>query len=337
MPTISIERICPQAGVPGGRVRVECRGLDPQALDACALVFGTTPTRPVLATPTLVVGVVPAESEATTVCLVQDGRRSSAVPFVVATPLADNLHPVANPAVDAQGVIYTTVSGTGGQEVPVSVYRISPYGEVEPFASGIINATGLALGPDGDLYVSSRHDGTVYRIDATGTVTPFAEQLGLATGLAFDALGRLYVGDRRGVIYQVLEPGTARVFARLEPSVAAYHLAFGDDDLLYVSYSTLCGDDRIYRITPDGEVEVYASGLGRAQGLAFDADHNLYVVAHYEGQGGIVCITPDGRIEPVVSGVNLVGLAFGADGDLIVVDHSTVYRLALGVRGRPLP
>ena len=64
--------------------------------------------------------------------------------------------------------------------------------------------------------------------------------------------------------------------------MTGYHLAFGDDGWLYVSYPTLSGSDQIYRITPDGEVHPFVRGLGRAQGMAFDAAQNLYVVAHYE-------------------------------------------------------
>jgi hypothetical protein len=52
------------------------------------------------------------------------------------------------------------------------------------------------------------------------------------------------------------ENGTFRVFARLDPTMTGYHLAFGDDGWLYVSYPTLSGSDQIYRITPDGEVHL---------------------------------------------------------------------------------
>jgi len=259
------------------------------------------------------------------------------VPFAVATRLADNVHPVASPAVDAEGNIYTTISGTKGQHVPVSLYRISFTGEIEPLMSGIANPTSLAFGPDGSLYVSSRHEGTVYRVDRRGTISTFATQLGIATGLAFDAQGRLYVGDRRGAILQIVDHGTPRVFARLDASMRAYHLAFGDDGWLYVSYPTLSGSDQIYRITPDGEVQSFVRGLGRAQGIAFDRAQNLYVVAHYEGGGGVIHITPTGAMTRIVTGVNLVGLAFGTHGDLILTDNSAVYKLALGVQGRPLP
>src|SRR5262245_19104582 len=116
-----------------------------------------------------------------------------------------------------------------------------------------------------------------------------------------------------------------------------YHLAFADDGCLYVSFPTLSGSDQIYRITSDGEVQPFVWGLGRAQGIAFDVAQNLYVVAHYEGEGGVICITSAGVMTRVVAGVNLVGLAFGMYGDLILTDNSTVYKLAFGVQGRLSP
>ena len=337
MQPITLHQVTPQAGIRGGHVTVSCTGLDAQALETCSIVFGASPTRPVLVTPTLLLGVVPERTGADSVQIVQGAQQSNAVPFVVATRLADNVHPVASPAVDAEGNIYTTISGTKGQHVPVSLYRIARTGEVEPFLSGIANPTSLAFGPDGSLYVSSRHEGTVYRVDQRGTVSAFATQLGIATGLAFDAQGRLYVGDRRGAILQVTDTGTTRVFTRLEPSMRAYHLAFGDDGWLYVSSPTLSGFDQIYRITPDGTVQSFVRGLGRAQGIAFDSAQNLYVIAHYEGAGGVMKITPAGALARVIAGVNLVGLAFGTNGDLILTDNSAVYKLAFGVQGRPLP
>lgn len=336
MSALTIRRVTPQAGVPGGHVTVHCTGMAAQGLETCRVVFGSVQTRPALIAPSFILGLVPEATTSHTLTLVQHGRQSNSVPFRIATVLAENLHPVANPAVDSHGTIYTTISGTKGQHIPVSVYRVTRLGDVEPFATGISNPTGLAFGADGALYISSRHEGRLYRVNADGLASPFADGLGVATGLAFAPDGWLYVGDRRGAIYRVSDTGDTQPFAKLQSSVGSYHLAYGDDGWLYVSYPTLSGDDRVYRIAPDGEVHMVMRGLGRAQGLAFDLDGNLYVVAYRNGAGGVLRITPAGDVHQVIAGVHLVGLAFGMDGELILADNSTLYKLDLGIRGRPL-
>ena len=150
---ITLHSVIPQAGVSGGHVALSCAGLDPQALATCRIVFGTSPTRPVLTTPALLLGMVAEGADLSSVHIVQGERQSNTVPFTGATRLADNLHPVSSPALDVQGNIYTTISGTKGQQVPVSLYRISPEGEVVPLPASIANPTSLAFGPDGLLYV----------------------------------------------------------------------------------------------------------------------------------------------------------------------------------------
>jgi sugar lactone lactonase YvrE len=336
MSTITIDHVYPQSGIQGGRVQVACRGLDADTIDACHLVFGTTPTRPALASPTFLLGTVPDAADTDGLYLQQHDAMSNTIGFMRGVRLAENLHPVANPAIDRRGAIYTTVSGTKGQQVPVSIYRITPQGDVEPFASDILNATGLAFAPDGDLYVTSRHAGQILRVNEHGTSSIFAEGLGVVTGLAFDAQGHLHVGDRRGSVLRFSATGEPHVLAKLAPSATAYHLAFGDDGRLLVSYPTLSGNDQIYAITPDGEVQSIASGLGRAQGFALDRDQNLYIVSYMNGEGGVVKRTPEGEMTHVIAGVNLVGIAFGMDSDMILTDNSSVYRLRLGIQGRPL-
>ena len=59
MHPITLHQVTPQAGLRGGYVTVSCTGLDAQALETCSIVFGASPTRPVLVTPTLLLGVVP--------------------------------------------------------------------------------------------------------------------------------------------------------------------------------------------------------------------------------------------------------------------------------------
>lgn len=334
MSSITIQPVLPQAGVHGGRIHVSCQGLEAETLDTCELYFGTTGTRPSFASTSWVLGVVPRHTDGTGLQVQQHGNSSNVVPFATAALLAENLHPVANPAVDRNGAIYTTISGSKGQQVPVSIYRMSPHGEVEPFASGIANATALAFAPDGELYVSSRHTGKILRVNAHGTVASVAENLGIVTGIAFDSQGRLHAGDRRGTIYRLSDSGEPLPLAKLPPSITAYHLAFDRQNRLYVTYPTLSGYDNLYAITPDGECQTLTTGLGRPQGLAFDREQNLYIVSHVDGEGGVFKRTPDGELRQVVAGVNLVGIAFGMDTELILTDNSAVYKLDLGVQGQ---
>ena len=140
-------------------------------------------------------------------------RRGSEVSLEVGTPVASGLHQVDNPVFDRDGQLYVTYSGARGQKAPVSIYRVRRDGAREPFVSGITNATALAFGPDGRLYVSSRFEGTVYRLRPDGTPETFATELGVTCGLAFDADGSLFVGDRSGTIFRVDAASRATVFA----------------------------------------------------------------------------------------------------------------------------
>ena len=197
--------------------------------------------------------------------------------------IADSLHPVANPAVDADGNIFTTFSGSRGQKSPVSIYKIDTNFNSRPFVTDLMNPTGLAFDRAGLLYVSSRYDGIIYQVTPTGNMSVYVEGMGVATGIAFDRDENLYVGDRSGTIFKISRARQIYVFATLEPSIAAYHLAFGPDDYLYVTGPTTSSFDAVYRISKNGEVETFYRGLGRPQGLAFDDEDRLYVAASLPG------------------------------------------------------
>lgn len=250
----------------------------------------------------------------------------------IGTPIATGVHQVDNPVFDAGGHLYLTYSGTRGEQVPVSIFRVRPDGTREPFVSGIVNATSLAFDATGVLHVSSRFDGTVYRVTSDGHAETFVTDLGVACGLAFARDGSCYVGDRTGTIFSVSPSGDARPFATLPASIAAFHLAVGPDEALYVTGPTLSPRDHLYRIDPSGHVETYYSGFGRPQGLAFDAQGALYVVEALAGLCGIVRLRADRSPELILSGADLVGLAFDPRGGLVAVSKDTAYRLSAPLR-----
>jgi sugar lactone lactonase YvrE len=186
------------------------------------------------------------------------------------------------------------------------------------------------------MYVSSRNDGAVYRVAPNGTMTTYAEGMGIATGIAFDREQSLYVGDRNGTIFKISRDQQVFVFATLEPSVSAYHLAFGAKGDLFVTGPTTSSFDQIYKIDPSGNLTTYYKGLGRPQGLAFDIDGNLYLAASLGGKRGIVKITPDGKANLEVAGQGLVGLAFAPGRSAILATTNSVHHLLWNVQGVPL-
>jgi sugar lactone lactonase YvrE len=144
----------------------------------------------------------------------------------------------------------------------------------------------MAFDRDGLLYISSRAEGTVYQVTPDGHRSVYAEGMGVATGIAFDSEENLYVGDRTGTIFKISRERQTFVFATMEPSVAAYHLAFGLSGDLYLTGPTTSSFDHVFRISPAGEVTSFYRGLGRPQGLAFDVEGNLYVAASLGGRRG---------------------------------------------------
>jgi sugar lactone lactonase YvrE len=332
-----IRRIDPAAAIPGGEVLIECEGFDTSRGGAYRVLFDEEPARLVGASPTRVLAVVPGSSEggSVEVRLESDADRSQPARLLVGRLLADDLHMVASPAFDPEdGALYTTRSGSRGHREPVSLFRITTDGQLRDVTGEIMNPTGLAFDRMGQLFVTSRNDGTVYRVTRFDEAIPFARNLGIATGLAFDRAGVMHVGDRAGVIHRVNSIGETRPWATLEQSVSAYHLAFGADGALYVAAPTVSSHESIMRIDEHGDAQPFFRGLGRPGGLAFDTEGNLYVAASYKGRRGIVRITREGeRAELVVAGMNVIGLAFSAAGDMVVATNDSVYSLPMGIRG----
>jgi sugar lactone lactonase YvrE len=323
VPTIA--SVHPLRAVEGGRITI--LGSDFPVDELSTVLIGDVEARIAFASSNRLVVTIPGELEGGRVPMKIRGAPLETAYVSVGARWATGLHQVDNPVFDALGNLFVTYSGPRGQEAPVSVFRVTRGGTREPFSSGIVNATSLAFGPSGQLYVSSRFEGSVYRIKDDGTHEQVASDLGVACGIAFDAEGSMYVGDRSGTVFRVRD-GRAAPFATIPPSVAAFHLAMSDGQELFVTAPTLNAYDYVYRIDRSGEVHTLSCPLGRPQGLAFAPDGTLHVVDALAGSSGVYRFRDlEAPPELVLSGAALVGVAFGPQGEMAVVSNETAYRL----------
>jgi len=329
----AISGINPLWVVEGGRVAIHGSGFPIDQPHLPQVKIGDVPARAVYASSSTISVLVPPGLDGGRTTVRVEGLPGETAFVEVGATLATGLHQVDNPVFDREGNLYVTYSGSRGQEVPVSIFRVSPSGRRESFVSGIVNPTSMTFDARGNLYVSSRFEGSVYRVKPDGTHEAIATDLGIACGLAFGRDGVLYVGDRSGTIFGVKPDGTTTSIATLPSSVAAFHLAVGPDEAIYVTGPTLGPYDFVYRIDPrDGSVNRMYSGFGRPQGLAFDSQGALYVIEALAGWSGLYRLRLEDRPELVLAGQGLVGVAFDPTGGLVVSSNDTAYRLHVAIR-----
>jgi len=327
-----------------GEVRITGKDLRPPEFRRPSVRFGDVEGSVLISSDDFVVARVPEGAASGPIVIGTNGHVSNAHTIQVAAPIADNLHPVTNPAFDRDGNLFVTFSGSRGEKVPVAIFKIGRDHTASPFLNDMMNATAIAFDRGGQMYVSSRHDEAVYQVSPDGAVSTYAEGMGVATGIAFDRDENLFVGDRSGTIFKIARDRQIFVFATLEPSISAYHLAIGPHGDLFVTGPTTSSFDSVYKVDPHGSVSVFYRGLGRPQGMAFDIDGNLYVAASLAGKRGIVKITPQGKASLAVAGNGLVGLAFAPNNSAILATSfsgppptGAVHHIAWGIEGLSLP
>ncbi len=336
VPMPRVDDVVPAAALPQGEVELTGVYLGPHEYGLPAVYVDGDRSHVVMSRPTRLAFRVPGSATTGLIEVRTPAGAANAGAVRVARKLTDGLHPVTSPAVSRSGMIYATISGPRGKPMPASVVRISVDGRSTPFVTGLLNATGLAFSPEGELYVTSRAEGNVYKVDAAGEFTVYVGGMGVATGAAFDAEGNLYVGDRSGTIFKIDVERQIFVHATLEPSVAAYHLAVNAAGTLFVTGPTLSSNDAIWAIEPNGDTRAWYRGLGRPQGLAISSDGDIYLAACLHGRHGLVRVTPRGEASLVLAGDNLVGVAFAPLGTAVLATNEAVYDVDLGVEGLSL-
>src|SRR5512140_825996 len=114
-PRPEISTIEPAAAVPGGEITIRGRSLTADH-QRPTVAFGDVEAPVLISTENFLIARVP-ESATSGMVTVGNGENSNPFEVRVGVQIAENLHPVASPAVDAAGNIYSTFSGSRGQKV----------------------------------------------------------------------------------------------------------------------------------------------------------------------------------------------------------------------------
>ncbi len=183
------------------------------------------------------------------------------------------------------------------------ISRVDAAGSVFPFADvGLWGPMGLAIGPDGDLFVAHRGGNKIIRITPTGQQSTYAT-VPLPVGLAFDAGGNLFVSSQVGdKIIKVSPTGALSTFADAADGINwPLGLAFNSSGELFVA--SLYGST-IHRFDPQGNGSIFAEndplgGASKVSSVAFGSDGSLY--ASWMGGHRLVRYDPNGTAEIIAN------------------------------------
>jgi sugar lactone lactonase YvrE len=192
----------------------------------------------------------------------------------------------------------------GGQ----NVYRVTPQGKVELFATGFGGASGNHFGQDGFLYQSDIGRGEVYRVAPDGQRTRIAKDLKDPVGVTPGPGGVVYVAQcGAGIVSRIQPDGTVETVAQGKPLHCPNGLILGPDGALYTSNFF---DGSVVRIAlPSGAMTVLATVPGGGNGHLTARNGRLYV-ASFRGNR-IFEVTLQGAVCPLAGS----GAAATADGE----------------------
>ncbi|MEM7354810.1 MAG: hypothetical protein AAF657_28635 [Acidobacteriota bacterium] len=205
-------------------------------------------------------------------------------------------------AVDQIGSVYVA-------DFAETVWKVTPEGEVLPFATGFYGASGSAIDARGELYQASFYGNTISRIDRRGEVSPYVtEGLSGPVGIAIGPDGALYVCNCRGnsIARVSVERQVSELVSLAGWTGCPNGITFGPEGKLYV---VGFGRPNILEITLEGAVRSFVHIPGSWLGHLVFAGGQFYVTSY--GTHEIYRVDPSGGYE-VLAGSLERGIAGGA-------------------------
>src|SRR5213080_5326354 len=181
-------------------------------------------------------------------------------------------HSTGGVTVDALGNIYVADFG----EI---VWKITPEGKRDVFASGLYGASGNAIDHEGNLLQSNFYGNSITKIDRKGQAQPFVTSgLSGPVGIAVNRqTGDVYVANCRGnSIAKIATDGTVSSFAKSDLFKCPNGISFGPEgNLFVVNYR----DNKMLKIDPKGVVTPFTTVSEKGLGHLCFKDDRFYVTA----------------------------------------------------------
>ena len=197
----------------------------------------------------------------------------------------------------------------GNPDFPSSVIKVKPdgtwtviadlstYFQNNPVAAPEIED----FEPDGDPYSLINVRGNLYAIEPNH--------------------GEMVKISKGGKISRVID--FSAHFGHIVPTSVAFHGNFFVGNLR--TFPLVEGSSNIYRVTPEGDVQVWATGFTGILGVAFDEQHRIYVLETSAGggptpnTGRVVRINKNNTRDIIVENLFFpTGMTFGPDGALYI-------------------
>ena len=198
---------------------------------------------------------------------------------------------------------------------------------------------GVAVAEDGTVYIADAGENNrILKIAPDGIVTTLAASFDTPSGLAIDDDGNLYVADTggnairkvtpEGVVSTIAGDGTAGYVdgpAAQSQFNGPIAVAVDDDGNVYVADTY---NDRVRKISADGQVTTVASSFDTPCGVVVTADGSLIVAD--TGNNQLRKIAPDGSVVNSIDLSRPVGLAITHDDYVYVteLDRSRLLQVA---------
>jgi hypothetical protein len=145
-----IKRIDPGTGISGGEIAIELTGPGRDPAQPLRVFVDRAEAHIVAASRHRLLALVPALARGgeveVSIGLDEADGSAGTLSFLAGYKVGDGFHSVANPAFDpADGSLFVTRSGSRGEHVPVSLYRVSDKDVVEEFSGDVTNPSAIAI------------------------------------------------------------------------------------------------------------------------------------------------------------------------------------------------